>query len=326
MLSAAWLSKRKPHWDRLEQIIQRSGRRGLGALDYAELRELGLLYRQVAADLATIREDPMSRPLTEYLNQLLGRAHNIIYMGRLASPTGIFRFYRATFPRIFRATLPYTVTAFAIFLAAGVAGFLITLGDPAFQRFFLGTEMSETIERRQMWTHSVLTIKPLASSFIMTNNLSVSFTAFALGITAGLGTVYMMATNGLLLGVVGAACWQNGLGLDLLSFVAPHGVLELPSVFIAGGGGLLIARGLLFPGSMPRRDALAFYGGEGVRLALGIVPLLVIAGLIEAFLSPSALPAAAKLVFAAALGGLFILYLTQVGVFAARPTRNPTRS
>jgi len=194
-----------------------------------------------------------------------------------------------------------------------VAGFLACLGDPSFQRFFLGGPMSDTIERRKMWTESIVAIKPLASSAIMTNNISVSFATFAMGITAGIGTVYMMAMNGLMLGVISAACWQAGMGRSLAEFVMPHGVLELPSIFIAGGGGLLIARALLFPGPLPRRDALVIYGGQGVRLALGIVPILVVAGTIEGFFSPSHLPGVAKFVFAAAIAGLFAIYLTQAG-------------
>jgi len=98
-----------------------------------------------------------------------------------------------------------------------------------------------------MWTDSIVTIKPLASSAILTNNLSVSFATFALGITAGVGTIYMMLLNGLLIGVIGSACWREGMSLSLWSFVAGHGVLELPAIFIAGGAGLGIARGLLFP-------------------------------------------------------------------------------
>lgn len=313
MISNRWLEKRKPHWDRLEAIVRRSGRRGVSALSYRELQELGLLYRQVASDLASIRQGPADRRLTAYLNQLLARAHNLIYMGRRAGPGGIWLFYRRTFPQVFRATFTYTLTAFIMFLAAAVVGFLAALGDASFQRFFLGPQMSDTIERRQMWTESILTIKPLASSAIMTNNLAVSFTTFALGITAGLGTAYMMAVNGLLIGVIGAACWQAGMGLRLAGFVAPHGVLELPSIFMAAGAGLLVARGLLFPGSLPRREALAVYGGSGVRLALGIIPLLVIAGVIEGFISPTALPLAPRFVFAAALFGLLALYLSRAG-------------
>lgn len=313
MISARWLAKRKPYWDRLEAIIKKAGHRGVGALSHAELQELGLLYRQIAADLATVREDPLSRPWAGFLNQLLARAHNLIYMGYPARPRGIIGFYRFDFPRIFRQTWSYTALAFALFMAGALAGFLACLADPAFQRFFLGQQMSDTIDRREMWTHSVLTIKPLASSVIMTNNLSVAFTMFAVGILGGIVTIYLLAMNGVLLGVIGAACWQAGMSLQLWSFVAPHGVLELPAIFIAGGAGLLVARGLLFPGELPRREALILYGGRGVRLALGIIPLLLVAGTLEGFFSPSYLPVAAKFACAVAAGGLLILYLTQCG-------------
>jgi len=99
------------------------------------------------------------------------------------------------------------------------------------------------------------------------------------------------------------------MSLQLWSFVAPHGILELPAIFIAGGGGLLLGRGLLFPGEMPRRESVAYYGGQGVRLALGIIPLLVVAGVLEGFFSPSSLPVAAKFACSAAAGGLLFLYL-----------------
>lgn len=313
MINARWIAKRKPHWERLESIVERCGRRGLAALSHQELQELGLLYRQVAADLSSVREDPLSQRPAEYLNQLLGRAHNLIYAGRGGPSSGIVHFYSTVFPQVFRATFKYTLAAFAVFLAAAVAGFLVCLADPGFQRYFLGPNMSDTIARRQMWTHSVVTIKPLASSLIMTNNLAVSLTAFAMGITGGLGTIYMMATNGLLMGVISAACWQAGMLMQLVDFVVSHGVLELPAIFIAGGGGLLIARGLLFPASMPRGDALTYYGGQGIKLALGIIPLLIVAGVIEGFISPSPLPLAAKLLFAGALFGLLVLYVTRAG-------------
>lgn len=294
-------------------MVARSGSRGLAALSYRELQELGLLYRQVAADLSSVREDPMSRRLAEYLNQLLGRAHNLIYMGRRAGPGGILEFYRHGFPRVFRATIEYSLAAFAIFLAGALVGFLACLGDPAFQRFFLGGPMADSIERRQMWTHAILTMKPLASAGIMTNNISVSFATFALGVTGGLGTLYMLGVNGLLMGVISAACWQAGMSVRLWEFVAPHGVLELPAIFIAGGASLLIARGLLFPGILPRRDALVSYGGKAVRLILGIIPVLVAAGIIEGFFSPTPMPVAAKFLMALGAGGLFFMYLTRGG-------------
>jgi uncharacterized membrane protein SpoIIM required for sporulation len=139
--------------------------------------------------------------------------------------------------------------------------------------------------------------------------MSVGFTTFALGITGGLGTIYMMAFNGLLIGVIGMACWLAGMSLQLWSFVAPHGVLELPAIFIAGGAGLRIAQGLLFPGTLPRRESLSRAGSEAVQLLLGTVPILIIAGLIEAFVSPTGLPVALKFSMAAALFVLLNAYL-----------------
>jgi uncharacterized membrane protein SpoIIM required for sporulation len=189
----------------------------------------------------------------------------------------------------------------------------VSLADPGFQRFMLGGHMMDTIERREMWTHGIVTIKPLASSAILTNNLSVAFAAFAMGVTAGLGTAWMMVLNGLLIGVVGTACFRAGLSLSLWSFVAPHGSLELPAIFIAGGAGLILGRGLLDPGTLPRREALAQSGSRAIRLLLGVIPMLIIAGAIEGFISPVALPPAPKFVIGAALLVLLALYLTRAG-------------
>ncbi len=174
-----------------------------------------------------------------------------------------------------------------MFAATAAAGFMMAIFDPGFQGYFLGPAMMASIEKHQMWTNSVVSVKPLASSTIMTNNLTVSFTTFAFGIAAGIGTLYMLAFNGLLFGVVSASCWQAGMAGQLFSFVVPHGVLELPAIFIAGGAGLLIAKGLLFSGALPRRESLVREGSRAMRLALGIIPLLIIAGTVEGFVSPT---------------------------------------
>jgi uncharacterized membrane protein SpoIIM required for sporulation len=311
VISARWLQKRRPHWERADELTSRCEKSGIRALSHPELRELALLYRQTASDLATIREDSSSRRLADSLNQLLGRAHNCIYMSRRARPGGIVDFYRDTFPQIFHETFPYTLAAFAVFAATAAAGFMMAIFDPGFQGYFLGPSMMASIEKHEMWTNSVVSVKPLASSTIMTNNLTVSFTTFALGITAGIGTLYMLAFNGLLFGVVSASCWQAGMAGQLLSFVAPHGVLELPAIFIAGGAGLLIAKGLLFPGTLPRRESLVQEGGRAMRLALGIIPLLIVAGTVEGFVSPTDLAPRWKYLLAASLFTLLLLFVMR---------------
>ena len=274
------------------------------------------MYRQTASDLATALEDQSSAQLAVYLNQLLGRSHTLIYMGRRpgAGVVGmsVVNFYRESYPRVFRENLPRTLLAVAIFLFAMAAGWAVTIHDPGFAHHVLGPQMMDSIDRREMWTHSVLAVQPMAASAITTNNLTVAFGCFALGITV-IGTIWMMFFNGLLMGVVGAATWHAGMALSLWSFVAPHGVLELPSIFIAGGAGLEIGRGILFPGLLPRREAVARAGGRASRLLLGSIPLLLIAGSIEAFFSPTAAPIAMKFSLAFLLGAALLVWLFGAG-------------
>jgi uncharacterized membrane protein SpoIIM required for sporulation len=329
MISTRWLEKRKPHWSRLESLLDQCAKSGLKALSRHDLQELSLLYRQMAADLAALREDPGSVHFARYVNQLLVRAHNTIYSGRRARPKEIFSFLWYTYPAAFRRNLKHCLLALLIFIISGLVGAALTYQNPDFTAKLLGPQMVETIERHEMWTHSILGIKPLASSAIMTNNMSVAFTTFALGITAGLGTIYMMVFNGLLIGVIGVACWLAGMSLQLWSFVAPHGVLELPAIFIAGGAGFRIAQGLLFPGLLSRRDSLARAGSEAVRLVLGTIPILIIAGLIEAFISPTSLPVSLKFSLAAALFVLLATYLFgafSLGMPGFDTSRVPDRS
>ena len=313
MISTRWLEKRKPHWSKLEALLNQSDKSGLKSLSRSDLQELSLLYRQTAADLAAIREDRGSVHFARYVNQLLVRAHNTIYSGHRASTKGMLSFFWTTYPAAFRRNMTHCLLATLIFAVAGVVGAALTYQNPDFKVKLLGPEMVETIDRHQMWTHSIVGIKPLASSAIMTNNMSVGFTTFALGITGGLGTIYMMAYNGLLIGVIGVACWLSGMSLQLWSFVAPHGVLELPAIFIAGGAGLRIAQGLLFPGVLPRRDSLARAGTEAVQLLLGTIPILIIAGLIEAFVSPTGLAIPLKFSVAASMFVLLNIYLFGLG-------------
>src|SRR3982750_2708927 len=265
------MAKRKPYWDTLETLVASCDRRGVGALDRAELRELALLYRQTAADLSVVREDPAGAALARYLNALLARAHNLIYSGYAPRARGIYDFYRRVYPAVVRATFPYVGLAVALFAVGMMAGALMAWADPGFERLMLGGGMIDTIERGEMWTHSIVGIKPLASSAITTNNLSVTFAAFAGGILGGLGTAYMMLFNGLLIGVVAVACQRAGLALSLWSFVAPHGALELPAIFIAGGAGLLLGKGLIAPGFLSRRDSPVIAAATAVRLLLGVI-------------------------------------------------------
>lgn len=317
MISNRWIEQRQTSWSRLDALTRQVESQGLRALPGAELREFGLLYRQIAADLSAVRADRASATLEEYLNSLLSRAHNRIYSGRRAGFRSIAAFMARDYPRIFRRLFPYVLTAFAVFLAGGALGVLLALARPEFMHLFLGPQMLATIDRHEMWTHSIVSMKPQASSAILTNNIGVSFMAFVGGISAGVLTLYLMFFNGLMIGVIGTACSQAHMAVDLFSFIAAHGALELPSIFIAGGAGLRLAAGLLFPGVLSRRDSLALGAREAIRLLAGVVPLLFVAGILEAFLSPSGVPAGAKFAVGAALLFLLGFWLVEGGREAA---------
>src|SRR6266478_3163364 len=145
MISTRWLERRRSYWNSLEDLLDRSSRRGLNCLTRTELQELSLLYRQTAADLATIREDRGSFHFANYLNQLLARAHHTIYSGRKTRPKALFEFFRTDYPQVFRNNLNYFLAAVLIFLMSAGTGAVLTYRDPDFKVKVLGPGMVETI-------------------------------------------------------------------------------------------------------------------------------------------------------------------------------------
>lgn len=286
---------------------------GLRSLSRADLRDLGLLYRQTAADLSAVRADRSSRTLEQYLNRLVGRAHNFVYSGHKVTLAGLWQFLAYGYPRLLRRLSGYVVLATAITVAAAALGVFVTLVRPEFGATFLGPEKMDGIRQHHLWMDSILSMKPQASSAIMTNNIGVCFATFAGGILCGIGTIFLLFNNGLMLGATATVCAHYHLSLSLWSFVAAHGALELPSIMLAGAAGLRLGAGILFPGMLRRRDSLAQAGLEAVQLVAGTVPLLIIAGTLEAFLSPTHAPMALKFAVGAVLFTGLCVWLSEGG-------------
>jgi uncharacterized membrane protein SpoIIM required for sporulation len=293
ILSNQWILKRRPHWDRLSALLTQSDANGLGQLSRAELQEMALLYRQVAADLSVLRQDSTARAYAQHVNQLLARAHHIIYSGRKTNLRTLIRFLWDEYPAIFQRQIGFVLAALVVSVAWGVLGAVITSVHPEFMRMFVSPKMIETMEQHHLWTESVVTVAPLASSAIMTNNLSVCFVSFAGGILFGLGSFYSLVTNGLMLGVVGVACHQYGMSLALWSFVA----------------GFRLGYAMLFPGALRWRDSVARGGIEATRLVSGIIPLLIVAGTLEGFFSPSQAPVWLKFTVSGLLFSALLMWL-----------------
>jgi uncharacterized membrane protein SpoIIM required for sporulation len=314
ILSNQWILKRRPHWDRLSSLLSQSDAGGLGQLTRAELREMALLYRQVAADLSVLRQDSTARSYAVHVNQLLARAHHIIYSGRKTNLLTLFRFLKDEYPAIFQKQIGYVLASLLITAAGGLLGAALAAARPEFMHHMLPPSMIATMERHQMWTESVVSLAPMESSWLMTHNISVGFTAFATGIFFGLGSFYIMAFNGLMLGVVGAACHQYAMSVALWSFVAPHGSLELPAIIIAGAAGFRIGHAMLFPGALRWKESLARGGSEATQLVSGIIPMLIVAGSLEGFFSPSHAPVWLKFT----VGGLLF---TMLNLWLFRPVK-----
>jgi uncharacterized membrane protein SpoIIM required for sporulation len=305
-------------WQELSRILDRVGRVGLRQISAEELIDLGRLYRRAAADLARARSAGTDPRQIEYLNALVGRAYAIVYTAETRGSASVRTFFAREFPQSVRRNLPFIGAAFGVFLLAALFGWIATYQNPEAPNALLGpgwsSQLSGIVERhtgKKDWLPGQW--RPVASSGIMTNNIMVSILAFSLGIFGCLGTLFLMFYNGLMMGAVGAAVDQNNVALSFWAFVAPHGVLELPAIFIAGGAGLLLGYALINPGDLSRREALRQAGGEAIKLIMGVAAMLVVAGTIEGFFSPALLPEALKFSLAAVLAVGLVAYLTLAG-------------
>jgi uncharacterized membrane protein SpoIIM required for sporulation len=280
-----FLESRLEKWKRLEELTARASKYRLRNLKGEEVREFGRLYRRTAADLAIAREEVQDRRLINYLNHLVARAHGSIYRSESSGFRVFLDFFRYEFPAVFRQTFRYTLTSFLIFFAAFAFAFVMPFIDERFADH-VAPGLKDMITAGVNWTEMINKSNPLASSQIQANNIQVTFYAFAGGVIFGIGTAMALLFNGLHIGVVMGLCVKYKFWA-ILQFVSGHGVIELSAIFIAGGAGLLLGKALLMPGNLKRIDALVVNGGLAIRLILGCIPMLIIAGLIEGFISPA---------------------------------------
>lgn len=309
-----WIGRREPNWQRLNELLKRVEKKGLKSLGAKEIRELASLYRSISADLARAKTNNIGPILIQDLQKLTARSYTQIYQGsRRQDWQGAIDFYRSGFPLIVQETWIYTAISLIIFLIPALIAWWFAWQDPVFMSLIVPENLIEKVrDKGELWMGGIIGIEPLASTNIMTNNLSVAFAMITGGITAGIYTIYLIIFNGLLLGAIGALVGKYNLAYPFWAFVFPHGSLELPAIFLAGGAGLLIARGLLFPGKYGRGDAIKFYGFQAAKLMFGIVPMLFIAGIIEGFLSPNpAIPDFLKYLVGLIILTLFLGYCSQ---------------
>ena len=306
------IQQRSASWKRLEELINR-GSGGIGCLSAAELRELGQLYRQACTDLAIARRDYPDHMVTDYLNQIVARAHGIIY--RYNETQRIITFFQTTLPHTFRTTWPMTLIAALLFFLPAIAAFIITFRDPTLGEALVPdvAMLTEQIRAGEEWWQQINESPAAASAEIMTNNINVTIRAFAGGVTLGLYTAYILIFNGLLFGTVTAIAQRFDFADNLWNFIIGHITLEFSAIFIAGGAGLQLGWAILRPGTLSRRGALVVAGKRAVVLVIGCALILVAAGMIESFISPTNLPFLVKMIISIGSGMLLYAYLLLSG-------------
>jgi len=310
-------------WEALATLLERISHSGIRSLTSEELLAFGRLYRRAAASLSLAKTSGLDPATVDYLNSLVARAYGRIYASDSRGLRTIPWFFSQELPVCFRRNFRYIALAFGIFLCGGILGYLLTGLRPDLAETILGPGMSDFLDRyanQFRGKEGIIPseLRPIFSSFIVINNIRACVIAFASGIFAGLGTVYILFTNGLMIGIVSGGVQVRGVGESFWAFVLPHGVIELTSVFMAAGAGLMLGLALLSPGDLPRRDALKAAGREAFRLVLGTAALLCLAALIEAFFSPSAAPNGLKFGFAGVMAMTVALYFWAAGRAPAR--------
>lgn len=317
MTQTAFVERRSDTWQRLDALLKRIERRGARTLSPDEIFELGRLYRATTSDLAYAQGRGYDRALLEYLNRCVARAHAHVYArAPESSMARIADFYARVFPREFRRSLPYIAVCTAITVACAVVAYVLVRNHPADAYALLPKVLVSEKIRKSLHDSNFAVdpgFGPAMSALIITNNVKVAIIAFAGCITLGALTVYIIAFNGLMLGGMGALFTNAGFGGDFWATIAPHGVIELTAIQIAGAAGLLIAAAMVHPGRMRRRDLIVANARRAGTLIVGVASLLIVAGTIEAFISPRRWPASERIAVGLATAVLLILYFASSG-------------
>lgn len=310
-------------WAAFARRLESAQRRGLGALGEEEVSEFVAHYRELTTDLARLQTAARGREVDAvyYLSRLVAGGHNLLYRGRRTDARRFGRFVAYGIPaEIRRSWRPILLAALLLFAPAIVAFEAVRRSPEAGARL-VGRGMidrAETGVERARTGGGYLPEEmaeyrgALLSSMLATNNVRVTYMVFAGGATAGVLTVVALVGNGVAaLGAPLGLYARYGILEQILAFVAPHGVLELSAICIAGGAGFHLATAILLPGALTRRDALVTRGRRALVLVAGSTLLLVAAGLLEGYVSPLVFPLRWKVAISAATALLLVWYVAM---------------
>lgn len=305
MKESLFIIKNQKTWQELEDILKTYTSKTKKPQDNDKLHRLFFLYQSVCGHLSIARTRYGNTGTVEYLNNLVARAHQAIYVSRPRSLSGMFHFLIKGFPALIKKEYPLLLISAGIFVLSFLFSFLTVLYWEDYALTFVPAEYANAV--RNSDGSAAGFNYAIASVVIFTNNIKVGIMAFAFGITFGAGTVYVLAKNGMLLGALAAVSVNAGTGFAFWSLILPHGVPELFCIFVCGAAGLAIARSMIFPGLNSRRKSFASGGKKALMMLLGTIPLFILAGLTEGYFTP--LPIDPLFKYIAALAWFIVLLL-----------------
>jgi len=322
------LEKLQRRWQELEQLIRQAQSFSIRYLKADELLQLGKLYRLAVAELARSNSQIPNRPL----HRLVGWGYSVLYaqppLQRLKFWNSLARLIWRDFPKAVVNHLPFLLlAAFALF-ASSVLTALVILKRPEVASAWLGENLmailQEVAQRHKPGVDWLpLMGRPFAFWVILLNNLRVALIGYGFGMIAMLPSLYVLFVNGKIVGGAVAFGYQFGTLGELLGFLLPHGVIELPAFLLAAAAGLAVGYRWLCPGDLPRFAAMVEASRKSVPLVLGALLMLLYAAFIEAFLSPhEKIPAPAKWLFAIVEVVVLALYLVGRGVTSKQRARS----
>jgi len=303
-----WLA-RSAGWDAARARVARIGR---GARDVDDAAAILEDYAAVARDLAIARRMAPQSRAREFLEDTYARLHAEIHRPAWQPRHALQRLLRDDLPatvRTLRASLAWVTT---LFVLAVLCGAWLVTRHPGLVTLFASEEMIATVERGELWTDSLLNVMPSAvlSVQILTNNIVVSLFAYVLGFLFGLGTLYIIGLNGLMLGGIFAFTAQHGLEGRLFEFIVAHGLVELSCICLSGAAGAAVGEALARPGLESRAAAFATATRRTGPLMLAVTLLLLGCGFIEGYVSPNPdMPLQARLVIGVGYFALMVALL-----------------
>ncbi len=317
MEERAFIDSSRETWDRLAVSVEYARGHGVANLEAAKLRELHEDYRRAAADLAYAQTHFPGTRIDRHLNDLVGQAHAELYGASPRTISGIWDYIARGYPRLVRKHGRAVLLAALLLFGSAAIGYLLAHINYPLARIFIPEGLREgvgdTIEQGGQMGDIAAAIAPLLSAGITANNIQVSLLAFAGGMTFGVVTTYALIVNGLMLGTLAGVFARAGESLYFWALIVPHGSLELPAIVLAGASGLILAKALVSPGDLPRSAAVRAVSSQAVQIVLGAIPILVLAGVIEGFFTPSSVDPLLKLVFGGVVTALLLLYLLGAG-------------